>query len=150
MMGKLRAHCIRRCWQGIDWMNTISIEWDDAEHTVVRLTLQEGFTWSELYVRNQEIVDMMESTDEPVHLLAECVFRTVPLGGVITHARNILGAYPPNCDMRVIMSSSVLVQRLVRIFQVTFRTGLGKNVYPATSMEDAYDAIRLHARARAR
>ena len=92
-------------------MSNIVIEWDNPEQTVVRLTLHEGWSWSELYEANKSIIDMMKSTDQTVHLLLDTTqINSVPMGGVITNARNILGAYPPNCDMRILITRNLLIQ----------------------------------------
>src|SRR5450432_1991208 len=77
----------------------IQVSWDNEKHSVVRLTLLDNWSWDELYVANEEIVAMMKTSPQTVHLLIDYTqANTVPMGGVITHARIILGAYPPNCD----------------------------------------------------
>jgi hypothetical protein len=124
-------------------MSNIIIGWDNPEHTVVRLTLHPGWTWPELYEINAAIIEMMSSTDQTVHLLLDTTrINSVPMGGVITHARNILGAYPPNCDMRILVTRNMLIQRLGSIFQTTFRADLGKHLHTVSSIEDAYRLIQ--------
>src|SRR5262249_3566905 len=100
---------------------TLEIGWDNLEHTVVRLTLHDGWTWEQLYKANPEIIALMSSTDQTVHLMIDYMHaKTVPMGGVIMHARNILTAYPSNCDMLIMVTRNMLVQRLASIFQSTF------------------------------
>ncbi|MBI1257226.1 MAG: hypothetical protein GC204_07120 [Chloroflexi bacterium] len=123
-------------------MSNLEIGWDNPEHTVIRLTLHEGWNWSELYEVNKAIIEMMKSTDQTVHLLLDTThINRVPMGGVITHARNILGAYPPNCDMRILLTRNLLIQRLGSIFQSTFRADLGKRLHTVSSVEEAYRLI---------
>ncbi|HVU11092.1 MAG TPA: hypothetical protein VHD90_07425 [Phototrophicaceae bacterium] len=124
----------------------IEIGWDTPEHTVVHMTMHDGWTWEALYQVNPVIIAMMSSTDETVHLLIDYMHtRTVPMGGVIMHARNILTAYPPNCDLLIIVTRNMLVQRLASIFQSTFRGGVGSRVYSVTSYADADRLIRSRA-----
>src|SRR5450432_3539711 len=112
----------------------IQVSWDNEKHSVVRLTLLDNWSWDELYVANEEIVAMMKTSPQTVHLLIDYTqANTVPMGGVITHARNILGAYPPNCDLLILVTRNMLMQRLAAIFQKTFRGGLGSRVYTFTS-----------------
>ncbi|MEO8396382.1 MAG: hypothetical protein ABI700_25540, partial [Chloroflexota bacterium] len=118
------------------------IKWDNPEQTVVRLTLLPGWNWADLYEINPTIIEMMSSTEQTVHLLIDTTrISTVPMGGVITHARNILGAYPPNCDMRLLLTRNMLIQRLGSIFQTTFRADLGKRLHTVSSNEDAYRLV---------
>ena len=129
-------------------MSNIVIGWDNPEHTVVHLTLHPGWTWPELYEINTTIIEMMSSTDQTVHLLLDTtLINSVPMGGVITHARNILGAYPPNCDMRILVTRNMLIQRLGSIFQSTFRADLGKHLHTVSSIEAAYRLIDKKASA---
>ena len=123
-------------------MSSVVIKWDNPEHTLVRLSLLPGWNWPDLYEINPTIIEMMSSTDQTVHLLIDTTqISTVPMGGVITHARNILGAYPPNCDMRVLLTRNMLIQRLGSIFQTTFRADLGKRLHTVASVEDAYRLV---------
>jgi hypothetical protein len=127
-------------------MSHILIAWDNPEKTVVRLTLYSGWSWPELYEENKTIIEMMSSTTETVHLLVDTTqIETVPMGGVITHARNIFGAYPPNCDMRILVTRNLLFQRLASIFQSTFRANLGKSLYSVTSVDEAYRLMNKQA-----
>lgn len=125
---------------------SIEIYWDNEEKTAVCLKLLEGWSWKELYDHNPEIVEMMASVDHPVHLLIDHTSNTpLPTNGVITHARNILGAYPPNCDLRVIVTPSMLALRMVSAFQMTFKASLGKQVFAAKTREDAYRRFEKRA-----
>ena len=127
-------------------MSNITIGWDNPERTVVHLILQEGWSWPELYEANKLIIEMMNSTSETVHVLVDTTrIQTVPMGGVITHARNIFGAYPPNCDMRILVTRNMLFQRLASIFQMTFRADLGKHLHTVATVDEAYRLIRKQA-----
>jgi len=128
----------------------ITVGWDNNESSVVRTTLHDQWTWEELYAANNEIIDTMRSSSHPVHLVLDCTQAdTLPSGGVIMHMRNLLGAYPPNCDLRIIVTHNVLVERLMNIFQAAFQTGLGKQVHTVSSVDDAYRLIRKQAHLKA-
>ncbi len=127
--------------------NKISVAWDKEEPSVVRATLHDDWTWEDLYTVNNEIISMMRSTDETVHLILDFTGAdAIPVGGVIMHARNILGAYPSNCDLRIVVTRNALVQRLMNIFQAAFQTGLGKYVYTVSTIDEAYHLMRKHTR----
>jgi len=127
----------------------IQCGWDNDQHTAVRLTLHDSWTWEELYIINQEIIKLMSSTPDTVHLVIDYTQTgTIPVGGVIMHARNILSAYPPNCDLLIMVTRNMLIQRLTTVFQATFQSGIGKRVRSVTNFEDAQRLIE-QARTRA-
>lgn len=129
---------------------TIQTGWDNDDLTVIRTALHDHWTWETLYGVNNDVIDMMRGVDHSVHLLLDCTESdTIPAGGVIMHMRNLLGAYPPNCDLRIVITHNVLVERLMNIFQAAFQTGLGKQVYTVSSVEEAYDVIQKHMRLQA-
>lgn len=124
---------------------TIHVDWDANETSIVRTTLHDRWTWEQLYSANNEIIDAMRGSDQTVHVLFDFTHAdTLPAGGVIMHMRNLLGAYPSNCYLRIIVTHNVLVERLMNIFQAAFQTGLGKHVFTVSSVEDAYHLVRTH------
>lgn len=128
----------------------VSVGWDNDEQSVVRITLCSRWSWEALYEANNTLINMMRGKDQTVHLLLDFTDGdTIPSGGVIMHMRNLLGAYPPNCDLRIIVTHNVLVERLMNIFQAAFQTGLGQQVYTVSSVEDAYRLIEKHDRLQA-
>ncbi len=130
-------------------MKTIDFGWDNAEQTIVRLTLRDHWTWADFYSINNEVAALMRSSDQSLHLLLDySQTRTVPLGGVITHLRNVLEAYPANCALTVVVTRNMLVQRLISIFKTTYQADLGKRVLLATTLDDAYHLIEGHANPR--
>lgn len=123
-------------------MATIVFGWDNTEQTVVRLTLLDNWTWADFYSINNEVVALLRSTDRRVHLLLDySQTRTVPLGGFITHLRNVLQAYPANCGLTIIVTRNMLVQRLIGVFKQTYQADLGKRVLLAAAFDDAYRLI---------
>lgn len=71
---------------------SVQVYWYDNAETVVCVKLDEGWTWSILYERNEDVIQMMRTTDRPVHLMIDYSSAPkLPMEGVITHARNILG-----------------------------------------------------------
>src|SRR4051794_6074286 len=104
----------------------LQVEWDNAEKTIIRITYTERWTWSDFYEANMEAVEMMKSVAHTVHFLADFrQSRSLPIGGAITHARSALTALPDNWGLLVIVSTSLLIQRLVSIFRTAFTGKLG-------------------------
>ncbi|MEP7291173.1 MAG: hypothetical protein ABI835_05290 [Chloroflexota bacterium] len=121
--------------------NTITYTWADEAKTIVHFTLYPGWTWEGYYAVNNDVADMMRSVDHPVYFMLDHTRTSVVPVGVFMHARNLFGAYPANCSLIVIVTPNIFVQRLVSIFQSTYKSGLGRRVKPAKSVEDAYQTI---------
>jgi hypothetical protein len=123
----------------------MTVEWDNEDHNIVRLTLHDGWTWEQLYETNKNIAAMMREAPQTVHLLLDYTqTKTLPMGGVIMHARNIMSAYPANWGLFVVVTRNMLVQRLATIFRETFKANLGKRVMTVTTFDDAYRMIKKH------
>lgn len=123
----------------------ITFDWEDEDQTIVRVTLADDWRWEELYTINAEIARMIHDSQHPVYILIDYTnTNTVPLGGVITHTRNILSAYPETWVLTIFVTQNMLVQRLMTIFQTTFRAGLGKKVRLASSLGEAHRIITRH------
>lgn len=126
----------------------IAIDWDDEAQTIIRLTLTDDWRWEEFYEANTSILKLIRQSSRTIYILVDYTHaNTVPMGGVITHTRNILSAYPENWALMIFVTQNLLVQRLMTIFQTTFRTGLGKKVRLASSFNDAYNTIAKHRQA---
>ena len=98
------------------------------------------------YDINPTIVNMMRSTEKTVHLIVDHLNTSFVPMGVFMHARNLFAAYPANCDLIIITTPNVLVQRLMTIFQATYKGGLGERVKPAASIAAAYALMEESAR----
>ena len=120
----------------------LQVEWDNPEKTIIRITYTEKWTWSDFYEANTVAVEMMKNEDHTVHFLADFrQSRSLPIGGAITHARSALAALPDNWGILVIVSTSVLIQRLVSIFRTAFTGRMSIKTYSVTSIEEAYRVI---------
>ena len=123
----------------------LQVDWDNPEKTIIRITYTEKWTWNDFYAANMEAVAMMKTVPQTVHFLADFrQSRSLPLGGAITHARAALTGLPDNWGILVIVSTSVLIQRLVTIFRTAFTTKLGTKTYSVTSIDEAYRLIAQH------
>ena len=108
----------------------LPVEWDNPEKTIIRITYPEKWTWSDFYEANTAAVALMKTVEHPVHFLAD--FR---------QSRSALAALPDNWGILVIVSTSVLIQRLVSIFRTAFTGRMSTKTYSVTSIEEAYRVI---------
>lgn len=120
-------------------MANYSIAWDNDDKTVILVTYQPHWTWGDFYDSNMQTVALMKSVAHEVHVIAD--FRpaaAVPLGGAITHAHSAIKTFPPNWGLLVIVTSNMLVTRLVTIFRRTFPYDMGEKTFSVGTIEEAY------------
>ena len=121
----------------------IQIAWADETQTVILETFQGNWTWEEFYDMSQQAFTMIRSVNHIVHIFSD--FRnsgTLPVGGAITHAGNVLTDMPANWGLLVIINQNLLINIMVSVFAKTFRTNLGKKTVSVKTLEEAYQLAR--------
>jgi len=118
----------------------IELLWDNKDKTVIRQVFDGRWTWEEFYQMNcNRIPEMMQSVDHTVHVFSDfSVARGVPIGGALTHARNVMRYYPENWGILVIVGANTFVNLLVETFRHTFISTLGWKTFTAPTIEAAY------------
>ncbi len=127
---------------------SITVEWDNPEKTIVRVTFAGRWTWAEFYeFVTKQVQPLIRTVDHTVDVISD--FRDsgpLPLGPAITYANNVMKSYPPNAGIMVIVSNSLLIKTLVNVFSSAFKSGIGAKTFAVTSLEEAYHLIRQHTR----
>lgn len=125
----------------------IAVGWDNPEHTVIRQTFADTWTWREFYDSCVEnMAAMMRDEPHTVHILSD--FRTsgpLPFGGAMTQARTVMQHYPTNWGIIVIVSNNRLITALVNAYHNAFIGGFGAKTFSARTVEEAYQIIREHS-----
>jgi hypothetical protein len=114
---------------------SIQVDWADETKTVILETFQGNWTWEEFYAISQQAFNMIRSVNHMVHIFSD--FRasgSLPVGGAITHAGNVLSDMPANWGLLVIINQNLLINIMVSVFAKTFRTNLGKKTVSVKTM----------------
>ena len=119
-------------------MEHMVIAWDNEEHTAISIVLYPGWTWKDFYDCVPEVSAMMKTTEQPVYIVCDQTLAAATPIGVFMHARNFLAALPANFELIIIVTPSLVVQRLVIVFQATYKGYLGTKIKSARSVEDAH------------
>ncbi len=118
-----------------------SVEWDNSEKTIVRMTYAGKWTWKDFYDTNMASVALAQTVEHRIHVIAD--FRHsqgIPGGNPLIHARNAMAVMPDNWGILVIVTDNQIIGRLVSIFRMTFRR-LGQKTFLAANMDEAYRLI---------
>lgn len=121
----------------------VELTWSDEQQTIIIQRFYGKWTWNEFYEYNSKhIPKMMRQVDHVVHIVSDYTDgKSLPGGGAITHARNVVNNYPDNWGILVIVSDNMFIRSLVDIFCKIFQASIGKKVHSAKSREEAYDII---------
>lgn len=119
----------------------VSLDWDNDEQTIIRLTLHDGWAYDELFELNPRTIAMMRSVDHPVHVLVDYTLTNdMPLGSAM-HAKNLSKDWPANFGILAAVTTNLLVQRTLMLVQGADRgkRGIGSRVFFVPTFEEAYD-----------
>ncbi len=120
-----------------------TIEWGNAERTILQTTYQTGWTWDELIHKTAEIQkNHMGSVEHPVCLI-EVLEGDIPVPRLgWTHCVQSTGVHDhPNFAAAVIVTQSSLSWPLAQIFKMVLPEH-GKNLHVAPTVEQAYQTAQ--------
>lgn len=121
--------------------------WDNAEHTILRQTFSNPWTWEECYKVMREAAGMMNLMSHEVHMIEDLRKGSkLPVGSsVISTAKAILDQLPDNWGVTVVVSDSAFIKVMVSTFTKVFSGGMGRKLFFTTSMDEAYLIIEKHS-----
>ena len=121
----------------------VEVKWRDENQTVILQIFSGRWTWDEFYEYNSHrIPEMMRQVNHTVHIVSDFTAgQSLPIGGAITHARNVVSHYPDNWGTLIVVSNNMFIQSMVNIFGKVFQTSFGDKVHSAESREEAYAII---------
>ncbi|MCK6580422.1 MAG: hypothetical protein L6Q98_20195 [Anaerolineae bacterium] len=112
--------------------------WYDPARTTILQIYTDAWTWDEFYRTCQQSAEMMRSGEGRVDIIADYTHSgPIPIGGAITHARNVMSAYPENWGALVVVTTNRLILLLVATFTRVFPTDLGSRTFAVSSVKDA-------------
>ncbi|MBK8022227.1 MAG: hypothetical protein IPK19_12555 [Chloroflexi bacterium] len=116
--------------------------WYDSDRTIILQIYTDNWTWDDFYSACRQSAEMMGSVSHRVDIIADYLHSgPIPIGGAVTHARNVMSAYPLNWGGLVIVTESRVILLLVSTFKKVFPSNLGSRTFAASSVEDAEKLI---------
>lgn len=127
----------------------ITVSWDNEAQTIIRQQYEGQWTWDVFYTDAAEVTwAMMKTVSHPVYIISDFTLSTgIPVGGALTHARNVLSKYPDNWNGIIIVSPSQFVQSLVAVFRRLFSSthlspeAIGNKTHAVKTLSEAYALI---------
>ncbi|MBN1678743.1 MAG: hypothetical protein JW966_00530 [Anaerolineae bacterium] len=122
----------------------ITTEWDDAEHTIMRVTYHAGWTWHDLEANLPIEQGFLDSVDHRIDVIAD--FRDTRLPpGAISHLPKIANSPPyshPNSGFVVMVGSPMFMQEVVGVYKSVY----GQARQKLTMVHDLNEARALIAK----
>lgn len=98
-------------------MAEITIEWDDAEETIIRATFVGRYTWEEYFQSQEQGNAMVESKAHRCDLIVDLSrARATSAGPALTNAKKTLELAPTNLGLVVVITST-LANIIIKAFR---------------------------------
>ncbi|MCK6578821.1 MAG: hypothetical protein L6Q98_12005 [Anaerolineae bacterium] len=129
---------------------TVTVEWDNAEKTILRTDSYGHWTWDEYHHAVDTALAMIRAVDHEVHLVnVRHLDSTAPEGNALPHLRRVMRDLPKNHRLTIMVNpnlrSKMLMNVMKSIVPIFTRTFL-----MAASMDEARTLITQYERQRAR
>lgn len=115
----------------------VTLDWDDAEKTRVRLTLLDNWEWEDLNVIIPVGISLFRSVDHTVHVVVDHTQTDHLAHGALSHAVSLMDLLPPNLGSVVVVTHIVPLRRALKT--IGFITGgRGHKLESVATFAEAY------------
>ena len=119
----------------------ITVAWDDAEQTIVRMNFIGRWTNDELRSVGTQSILMLRSTQHPVYVVSDfTASASVPVG-VLWQARDLNQMRPSNWEAGITITQDALARNLLELFGVIYLGQRRKRIYAVRTVEEALELI---------
>lgn len=116
----------------------VTLDWDNPEKTILRLTLADGWAWEDLKVVSPVAIALMGSVDHTVHVLVDHTKTHDLARGGPTHALELMRILPPNFGIVVVVAEPVGIRKVLNAVGILTGTSLGRRIAGVATFEEAY------------
>jgi hypothetical protein len=127
---------------------SIITEWDNPEHTAIRITYERPWDWKEFEHARAAINEMLGSTDNMVDLIFDVRKGGPPPAGAVNKFRSTLQTQHLNRGMIIFVGGAIMVQTFLNlILRIYSRAVKTPNFTFANSLEEARALIERQRKA---
>lgn len=120
---------------------SITVTWDNEDKTILRLTVEDRWTWDEYFASAQQARNEISAVDHPVDIIGDMLRSgPVPLGMPIRRFRYALDMMPANFRKAAIVGGSPFTRSLIIAFMQIYKKANEKMVLVHT-IDEAYAAL---------
>ncbi len=112
----------------------ITAEWDDAEKTIILITISEPITWPMFHEGVEQAMALARTVSHRVDIISNPGSTPMPPGPAIPHLRTAFAAFPPN----MVMNVAIITNSFARVMSsVAGQIYLGSRFRTVNSVEAA-------------
>ncbi len=116
----------------------LTLDWGDAEKTILRLAVFDDWTWDDMFAIKPAIFTLMHDSRQTVHILVDFTQTDHLLKSGTTNTVNLVSDLPASFGLLVIVTRNRTLQRLVKVFQATFPPAFSSKIQAVGAFDDAY------------
>ena len=95
---------------------SISVEWDNEQHTIVRWIFDRRWTWDEFSAAQKESNQLLEKVDHPVDVIGDLRNSSGLPANALTAYRGFVNTTVENLDLIVLVGAGRFVKAMVTVF----------------------------------
>jgi hypothetical protein len=122
----------------------VTLDWDNADKTILRLTLMDNWEWEDLTVISPVAIALLGSVEHAVHVLVDHAQTDHLARGGLTHAVGLMDLLPSNLGSVIIVTHILPLRRVVKtIGYIT--GGRGHKLSSVATFDEAYRLFDDHS-----
>jgi hypothetical protein len=94
----------------------VNIEWNDPEKTVIVATIDWPWDWDELGATWKTGVEMMNSVQHPVYMVAVAKTSRFPVGNILSNLTHMMKIVPDNIGLAIMVTENRFQETINQIF----------------------------------
>ena len=100
----------------------ISVDWDNAEKTIMRFVYEGKWTWEAFYETIERANQMMDTVERPVVSIIDMRKSSFLPYGAAIHIRNVIRKSQShnNSDISVFLQADVIVKAMINVLQKSY------------------------------
>jgi hypothetical protein len=121
----------------------ITVEWDNAEKTIIRLDYFDPVaSWGEYQQAVKESFELARSQNHTVHFIHNAGNATMPNGNAIGEIRRVISIMPPNAGSVLMVIGNDFARRVVQVV-IRLMIRQAKNFFFVSSLDEARAVIGI-------
>lgn len=121
---------------------SITVQWDNAEQTILRYIYNGQGSLDNFYTALQESHDMMSKVNHRVGLIIDVQNSKLVPNGVLSHGKNVSLRKHPNQGKSIIVGASGFVRTLFDVYKKVYRNTFDEAAYAfTTNLDDARNLL---------
>lgn len=118
----------------------IIVEWDNADKTVLMVSVSDDWSWADMYRAIDEINLALDTVSYPVYTIMDFTLATHIPDNALLHLSRLNRSHHPNQDKTAVVGLGIYGQNLINMFiQLHGKLAKGNDVKLVNDLQAAYE-----------